>query len=142
MKLDMVEERYKVIDGLIKKSFKLDALWVRDQENTDDWISNMEIMKNLISINDLIHTEKIFLDAFYDIENVRSRNVDEKNIYLSICYDGLTHFVDKILLHLIEFTFDSLSDWKYKTEIGQKFHKDVSKKLNALIKKYQDLYDL
>ena len=54
MKLDYSYERQKVIDGLIKKSFKIDKLYVHDQENTDDWVSNMEILKHLFTINDLI----------------------------------------------------------------------------------------
>ena len=142
MKLDSVYDRHKLIDGLIKKSFKLDALWVHDQENIGEWISNMEILKNLISINDMIHTEKIFLDAFEEMENVRTRNVAEKEIYLDILFENLTHFVDTLLLHLIEFTFDDLNSWQFKTDIGKKFHRDVEKKLDALIKKYQDIYDL
>ena len=142
MKLESVYERHKVIDGLIKKSFKLDALWVHDQENTDDWFSNMEIMKNLISIDDLMSTESIFLDAFDEMESVPSRSAEEKEYYLGILFEHLTHFVDTLLLHLIEFTFDDLKTWQFKTEVGQKFHKDVEKKLNALIKKYQDIYDL
>ena len=142
MKLDNVGERYQVIDKLIKKSFKLDAMWVYDQENTDDWACNMEIMTNLMAINDLIYTEKIFLDAFDKAVEVRSRYFDEKNVYLNIFFETIRHFIDEILLSLIESFFDDLHDWKFKTEIGQKFHKDVSKKLDALIKKYQDIYDL
>lgn len=142
MKLDSVDDRYKVIDGLIKKSFKLDALWVHDQENIDDWVSNMEILKNLISISDLIKTEEIFHDAFYEIDTYRTRNEEDKEVYLNILFENTTHFVDTLLLHLIEFTYDDLNRWQFKTEVGKKFHKDVSKKLDALIKKYQDFYDL
>ena len=142
MKLDNLDERYKVIDGLIKKSFKLDKLWIHDQENLDDWIANMEIMKNLFSINDLMLTERIFIDTFGEMESVRSRNAEEKEIYLSIVFESMTHFVDTLLLRTLEYTFDTLGDWKFKTEVGQKFHKDVGKKLDALIKKYQDLYNL
>ena len=142
MKLDTVDDRHKVIEGLIKKSFKLDKMWVHDQDNTDDWVSNMEIMRNLFSIDDLICTERILLDAFGEMENVRTRNVDEKEIYLGIAYEGLTHFIDTLLLHSLEYAFDTLQTWQFKTEIGKKFHKDAAKKFDALIKKYQDLYDL
>ena len=142
MKLDNIYERHKVIESLIKKSFKLDALWVHDSENNDDWVSNMEILKNLISIDDMIRTERIFLDAFDEMDSVRTRNIEEKEIYLGILYESTTHFIDTLLLRLIEFTFDDLKGWQFKTEVGQKFHKDVTKKLDALIKKYQDLYDL
>ena len=142
MKLDTALERYKIIGGLIKKSFKLDALWVHDEENFNDWASNMEISDKLIAIQKLIYAEKIFIDVFDEIDEVHTRNLKEQKIFLSIVYENLTRFVDEILLQLIENTYDKLSDWQFKTEIGKKFHKDVSKKLDALIKKYQDLYDL
>ena len=142
MKLESVYERHKVIEGLIKKSFKLDELWEYDQENVDDWDSNTEILKNLISIDDLISTENIFLDAFEEMKRAPLCDAEEKEIYLNILFEHLTHFVDTLLLNLIEFTFDDLKNCQFKTEAGQKFHKDVEKKLHALIKKYQDLYDL
>lgn len=142
MKLDNVEERQKVIDGLIKKSFKLDKLWLHDKDNLDDWVSNMEIMKNLFSVSDMIRTEIIFIDTFGEMESIRARNIEEKEVYLSIVFENMTHFVDTLLLRSLEYTFDTLEDWKFKTEVGQKYHKDVKKKIDALIKKYQDLYDL
>ena len=142
MKLDDINERHKVIDGLIKKSFKFDKLFVHDQENTDDWVANMEIMKNLFSINDMIITEKIFLDTFNEMDTVRTRNADDKEIYLNILFESLTHFIDTLLLRTLEYSADELKTWQFKTEIGQKFYKDVGKKFDALIKKYQDIYDL
>lgn len=142
MKLEYTHERQKVIDGLIKKSFKIDKLYVHDQENTDDWVSNMEILKNLFSINDLIIAEKIFFNALGEMEEVRTRNEEEKDIYMGIVYEHLTNFIDTLLLHTLEYSYDDLANWQFKTEIGKKFHKDVTKKLDALIKKYQDLYNL
>ena len=142
MKLDTVQDRYKVIDGLIKKATKLDEMFIHGDENYDNWVANMEIWRNLISINDMIHTEKIFLDAMEDMETVRTRNFDEKEIYLSIVHENLAHFVDVLLLHMLEHSFDELKNWEFKAEIGKKFHKETGKKLDALIKKYQDIYDL
>ena len=117
-------------------------MWVHDEENFNDWASNMEIADKLIAIQKLIYAEKIFLDVFDETENVRTHNFEEQEIFLNIIYENVTRFVDEILLQLIEYTFDNLNDWQFKTDVGKKFHKDVSKKLDALIKKYQDLYDL
>lgn len=142
MKLDSVNDRAKVIDNLLKKSFKLDEMFIHGEENNDDWIANMEILRNLISISDMIHTETIFLDTLDEMKNVHSRNTEDKEIYLSIVYENLVHFVDVLLLHLLEHSFDDLNNWEFNAEVGKKFHKEVSKKLDALIKKYQDIYDL
>ena len=142
MKLDTVQDRYKVIDGLIKKAIKLDEMFIHGDENYDNWVANMEIWRNLISISDMMHAEKIFLDTIEDMQTVHTRNFDEKEIYLSIVHDNLACFVDELLLHMLEHSFDELSNWEFKAEIGKKFHKETGKKLDALIKKYQDLYDL
>ena len=142
MKLDNRADRFKLVDGLLKKSFKLDALWVKDEATEYDWAANLEIMNNLFSICDMMHTEKIFMDAIGQMELVRTRNFEDKEIFMSVAYESLISFVDTLLLRQIEFSFDELSDYDFKTELGKNFHKDVRKKLDALIKKYQDLYDL
>ena len=142
MKLDSATDRLKVIDGLIKKSFKLDELFLHDEEHPDDWVANMEILRHLFSINDFILTEKIFFNTLNEMESVRTRNVEEKEIYLSILSENLANFIDTLLLHEIEYSLDELKRWQFKSEVGQKFHKDVSKKLDLLMKKYLDIYDM
>lgn len=142
MKLDTVQDRYKVIDGLIKKAIKLDAMFIHGDENYDNWVANMEIWRNLISISDMIHAEKIFLDAIEDMQSTHPRNLDERIFCINIVHDNLACFVDELLLHMLEHSFDELKNWEFKAEIGKKFHKETGKKLDALIKKYQDLYDL
>lgn len=142
MKIETVDDRHDVIEALIKKSFKLDKMFLHGEENNDDWIANMEILKNLISLDDMIHTEKIFSEMFEEISNVRSRNVDEKEVYLNIVYENWVFFIDTLLLRLLEHSFDDLKNWQFNAEAGKKFHKDITKKFDALIKKYQDLYDL
>ncbi|MBQ3450889.1 MAG: hypothetical protein IJG32_01295, partial [Selenomonadaceae bacterium] len=111
-------------------------------ENTDDWIANMEILKHLFSINDFILTEKIFFDTLDEMGSVRTRNVEEKEIYMEIVSENMEHFVDTLLLNEIESSLDELNSWQFKTEAGPKFHKEVGKKLDLLMKKYLDFYDL
>ena len=142
MKLDSWLERFKLVDGLIKKSFKLDELWVKDAENEYDWAANMAIMNNLFSISNLIRTEIIFIEAVDKMEDVRTRNFADKEIFMSVAYESVISFVDTLLLRMIEFSSDDMSNYNFRTKLGKSFHKDVSKKLDALIKKYQDLYDL
>ena len=142
MKVDTVEQRRKIMNDLIKKSFKIDAMLLHDESNVDDWVSNMEILKNLISLEKMICTEKIFLDTLAEMENVRSRHIDEKETYMDIVDMGLNYYISTILLHLLEYTYDTLDDWQFKTEAGQKFHNQVEKKLGVLLDKYQDLYEI
>ena len=142
MKLDSVEQRHNLVDDLIKKAFDVEESFIHDEEYGDDWGGAMNTVENLIALEELIRTEEIFLSTFAEMANVRSRNVDEQEIYLDMVSDAQIYFIDTILLSRIEFAFDQLSDWEFKSERGNKFKKSFCKKLDALIKKYQDIYDL
>ena len=142
MKLDTIDQRHKFIDDLIKKGFEFEEALINDAENSGDWGGAMSTVENLVVIEEMIRTEGILLGIFGEMEDVRSRNVDEKEIYLNIVDDGLIFFIDNVLLRRIEFAFDHLNDWEFKSDGGKKFRKNFCKKLDALIKKYQDIYDL
>ena len=109
MKLDTTQQRHKVIDNMIKKGFEFEESLIHDQENGDDWGGAMSTVENLIAIEELIRTEEIFQDVFVSIDNFRSRNIDEKETYLSIVDDSLIFFIDTLLLRRIEFAFDHLN---------------------------------
>ncbi len=100
---------------------------MHDQENTDDWVSNMEILKHLFAISDLIVAEKIFFNALGEMDEVRTRNEEERDIYNLWGGFGM---------------FGVLSNWKFRTEDGQEFCNYAVKKLDTLIKKYQKLYGI
>ena len=142
MKLDTLDQRHKLIENMIEKGFEFEESLIHDQENGDDWGGAMSTVENLIVLEEMIRTESIFLGTFAEMEDIRSRNDDEKEIYLSIVDDALIHFIDTILLRRMEFAFDHLNDWNFKSAGGKKFQKNYCKKLDALIKKYQDIYDL
>lgn len=140
MKIDTVEERRKIMNDLIKKSFKLDEMFLHDEANNDDWVSNIEIMGNLISLEKMMFTEGIFHETLDEMRAVRSHNLADKEMYMDIVDSNLNYYISAILLHLLEYTYDTLDDWQFKTEVGKKFHKEVFKKLGLLIDKYQDIY--
>ena len=142
MKLDDVEQRHKFVDDLIKKAFELEESFIHDEEFGDDWGGAMSTVENLIALAEMIRTEQIFQSTLAEMKSVRSRNPDEKETYLSIVDDALAFFIDTLLLSRIEFAIDQLSDWDFKSERGKKFQKTFCKKLDTLIKKYQDIYDL
>lgn len=142
MKIETLAQRHKLIDGMIKKAFEFEESLIHDREHGDDWQGAMNTVENLVTIEEMIRTESIFFDILDEIDYVRSRNLDEKEIVFGIVDDGMIYFIDTMLLRRIEFTFDQLSDWEFETEGGKKFKKNYCKKLDALIKKYQDIYNL
>ncbi len=142
MKLDTLDQRHELIDDMIEKGFEFEEGLIHDQENDDDWGGAMSTVENLIVIEEMIRTEEIFLGAFAEMEGFRTRNGDEKDVYLTIVDENLIYFIDTILLRRIEFALDHLNDWNFKSEGGKKFKKNYCKKLDALRKKYQDIYDL
>ena len=142
MKLDTLAQRHKLIDNMIKKGFEFEESLIHDKECGDDWGGAMTTVENLVVIEEMMRTENIFLCVFDEMENIRTRNVDEKEIYLNMTDAALTQFVDTILLRRIEFAFDHLNGWDFISDGGKKFKKNYCKKLDALRKAYQDIYDL
>ncbi|MBR4904801.1 MAG: hypothetical protein IKZ53_09025 [Selenomonadaceae bacterium] len=142
MKLDTLEQRHKLIENMVEKGFDFEESLINDKESGDDWAGAMNTVENLIVVEEMIRTEQIFRISFSEMEEIRSRNVDEKELYLNIVDDALTHFIDTVLLRRLEFAFDQLNGWDFKSAEGKKFKKNYCKKLDELIKKYQDIYDL
>lgn len=142
MKLETVEQRHKFIDDMVKKAFVFEESLIHDSEHSDDWAGAMSTVENLVTIEEFIRTEEIFLDTFGAMEGIRTHDESGKEIALSIVNDSLIEFIDTILLRRIEFTHDQLNDWDFVTEGGVKFKKNFCRKLNTLIKTYQDIYDL
>jgi len=142
MKLDTVDQRHKFIDDLIKKGFDFEEDLINNAENSSDWGGAMSTVENLVVIEEMIRTEEILLGIFAEMDSVRTRNSDEKEIYLGILDDGIIYFIDTVLLRRMEFAFDHLNDWDFKSERGKKFRKNFCNKLDKLIKKYQDIYNL
>lgn len=142
MKLDTLAQRHKLVDDLIKKGFEFEESLIHAENCGNDWGGAMSTVENLVTIEEMIRTEEIFLSTFGEMESFRTRNVDEKEIYLSMVDDALIYFVDTILLRRIEFVFDHLNSWDFVSEDGKKFQKTFCRKIDALRKKYQDIYDL
>ena len=142
MKLDTVEQRHDFIDEMVRKAFEFEDSLIHDPEHGDDWAGAMSTVEHLVTIEEFIRTEQIFLNTFAEMEDVRTRDGESKEIFLSIVDDSLIHFIDTVLLRRIEFAFDHLSDWDFVTEGGVKFKKTFCRKLDKLIKAYQDIYDL
>ncbi len=142
MKLDNISQRYKLINDMIKKAFEFEESLIHDSENDNDWGGSMSTIEYLTVIEEMIRTEGIFMSTFAEMEDMRSRDPDEKEVYLNIVDDALTDFVDTILLRRIELAFDHLNEWSFSSAGGKKFKKNYCKKLDELRKKYQDIYDL
>ena len=142
MKLETLEQRHDFIEEMLKKGFEFEESLIHDPNHGSDWGGVMSTLENLRAIEEFIRTEQIFLDTFGAMEGIRTRDESSKEIALNIVNDSLIEFIDTILLHRIEFAFDHLSDWDFVTAGGGKFQKTFCKKLDALIKAYQDIYDL
>ena len=139
MKLDTIARRRKAIDDLVEKSFALDDLFLNDEENYDDWLSNIEIMSNLLSLSKMFHAEQIFLTMLENMENFPSESI-EKKIFMGIAEDSLHHYVESILFEMLQYSNKSLNDWQFKTAVGKRFHRSAEKKLRELSDKYTEIY--
>lgn len=142
MNLNTLDERYDFIKEMIDKAFEFEES-VADLEDDNDWSGMMTTLENLAAIEDMICAEEVFLDALDEMGNVKTYERDEKEIFMGIVYsDGLNFFCETILLPRLNHTLKTLNEWGFKTEIGIEFQKEISKKIDSLIKKYNVLYDL
>ena len=139
MNLDKIERRRKVIDDLVEKSFELDKQFLNDDENYDDWLSNMEIMSNLISLSKMFRAEQIFLEMLEAMESFPSNSV-EKKIFMSMAAGALNHYIEEIVFDMLQYSHGALKDWHFKTTVGKRFHRSAEKKLHELLDKYHELY--
>ena len=140
MKLDFPEDRWNFLSAMRKRTFNFQESLIHDSEHGDDWIGAMTMLEYLDSIGELIQTEDIFYCMMDDISEVR--NPKGNDVYIHITYENLVHFVDKILLPRIEFTLDFVGDWNFVLERGQRLKKYLVTRLEQLVQKYQDVYDL
>lgn len=142
MKLDDADQRCKLVDDLTQQSFKNDSIFVHGEENYYEWLSNIRIMNHLIVLGEMTCTEKILVDTVADMESVRVNDDTDREFFLNIVRAKLRHFVETLLLPELEGTLKSLRYWQFKSDVGKKFHRNAHKKLDALLEKYQNLYDL
>lgn len=142
MKLDDADQRCKLVDDLTQQSFKNDSIFVHGEENYYEWLSNIRIMNHLIVLGEMTCTEKILVDTVADMESVRVNDDTDREFFLNIVRVKLRHFVETLLLPELEGTLKSLRYWQFESDVGKKFHRNAHKKLDALLEKYQNLYDL
>ncbi len=142
MKLDDVEQRHKIIDDLIQQAFKNDEIFIQGEENYYEWLSNIRIMTDLTLLEEMLRSERIFCDVLADLQSVNVDNAADKIPALNIAHNKLRDFVETVLLPLFDNMAVALCRWQFKTERGKKFHRNVNKKIDALIEYYQKLYDL
>lgn len=139
MRLDTVEQRHKIINGMMDKSFEIDEMFLHDEQNVDDWVSNSEILKNLIMLEKMIHTEKVFIYMLDEMDEFPSNSADKK-ILTSIAGGSLHYYIESVLLNMLEYSCEAMDEWKFKTAVGKRFHRSTARKLNELTDKYRELY--
>lgn len=138
MKLDTVEQRRKLVDDLKKASIKF-----RDTVNYDtdggEGCGADVLVDDLLAVAPMITAEKLFLDA---LDVIKNSDAENRAAFANVVTNRLNYFIEMILMHRLNKTVDDLHSWEFKTEDGRKFFRSTHKKLDELVEKYQDLYDL
>ena len=140
MKIDTLDERYELIKTMIDEAFEFEES-VANMEDDNDWAGAMTTLDNLVAMEDMICAEEIFLNTFGEMEDLNA-GLAEKEIYLGIFDDNINFFIETILMPRLKHSLEVLSNWGFRTERGKEFEKSYREKLDALIKKYEELYDV
>ena len=142
MEIDTPEKRYELVKEMLAEAIELESEW-DNLEDDNDWGGAVTAWENLRAIEEMICTEEILLDAFDDMQEIRTNDRDAKEAFLGILlWDGLHTFNIEVLLPRLKQAFDVLKTWGFRTERGKEFEKDYCEKLDALIKEYKSLYDI
>ena len=138
MKLDTVEQRQNLIEEMRKTTAKFKESV--DYETADDELCGAEvILDDLVALTPMIVTEKLFLDLLAEIKR---SDLKEPSPFANIVSNRLSYFVEMVLMHKLDNAVENLHRWDFKTEDGRKFFRSTHKKLDTLVEKYQDVYDL
>ena len=142
MELNTVEQRHELINEMIDESFEF-MQSVADDEDDNDWGGAHVTWENLVALERLIRTEEIFLDTFEEMGHVRTYDRDEQEVFISVfLMEGLNAFNETVFLDRLEHTAKNLREWNFRTERGLEFEKKFREKIDALLRKYQGLYDI
>lgn len=142
MKLDSLEKRHDIVKELIDETHDFKNL-ATTFDHDNDWAGAKVTEDNLVELDTLIRTEKAFLNCFDELSDTPYPNRDEKEHLLTIfLLEGVHCFIHEVFLPHLNHIFKVLSDWGFRTEDGQEFCNYAVKKLAALLKKYQELYDI
>ena len=140
MNLDSVEQRHKLIDELIDKSFEYQEI-LSECEDGFDWGGAKVAWDDLIIIEQLVSAEEIFLETYKKLVNTPHSDDDEKTRLLEIfSEEGVKVFVGELFLDRLEYLLNTLNTWGFRTQDGKEFLEYMRANLEALIDKYTN-YD-
>ena len=141
MELDTTDDRYELVEILINEASEFEES-IADNEDDFDWGGAMTTVENLSALLDMIRMEEIFTDILNDIDEVRTRDSEEKKIYMDITNNNLKFFIRTVFMYRLNHTLDNLESWGFRTEDGIKFKESFCDRLGELKKTYEKIYDL
>lgn len=142
MKLDTVEQRCKFVSFLTTEAREF-MLLAREFEDDYDWAGAKFAYDDLEAIEKTVRAEEFFVQTFCDLYTFPTSNRKEKDRLLDIFYcNGVLIFIQEVLLPKLEYLLKVLDEWGFRTEEGVEFKDFICKRLEKLIKKYLDLYEL
>ena len=142
MKLDTAEQRHEFIAEMVSKAFEIEESLVHDSEHQADWAGAMENVENCVRLEEFIRTEQIFLDTLGEMESLNTDDDEGKKIFLNIANEGLTEFIDAIILSELDLACVQLARWEFATKNGANLKKTFCRKFDTLFAIYKNLYDL
>ena len=138
MKLDTLEQRRKLICDLQNMTLKFGES-VEYLEDDNDWAGSTVIYDDLTALFPMIGTEEIFCDL---LDEMRSHDCKSRDIFANIVSNRRDLFIEDVLLSRLNHAVNNLHRWGFRSEAGKKYYRSTHKKLDALVEKYQNLYDL
>lgn len=141
--IDTPDARLKVITNLFNRAVKINDAFKRnaDRVNPGDIVGLVALMEKLTALQDLIHTESLWEEAFANMHKVGGVSEDVREKFVSVATHSVFVFVRMILMQRIElairFAQNDFSDRRL-----MKFQKDFHATLNGMSDKYRQIYKI
>ena len=143
MKLDTIDQRMEFVGDLIEQAFIFQgSLDFSDNDEDNDWGGASVVIDDLSAAETMMAAEKIFVLTIGRLREPRDVDPDMQEIFTNIFGAGFDNFIFEILLGRLNHAVNILDDWNFRTKRGVKFKEKFSKKIDALIDKYENSYTI
>ena len=138
--IDTPDARLKVVMNLFNRAKKIDDAFRRDADrlNPGDVIGLVALMERLTALQDLIHTESLWEEAFANMHKVSGVSEDVREKFIAASSHSVFVFVRMILMQRIElairFAQNDFSDRRLV-----KFQKDFRETLQEILEVYEGI---
>ena len=142
MKLDTSKDRLLFVKKFYLRGERLDNEFRNaNRVSFGDVFGLMAMMEKIVSLEELIRTERILEDTAVNLLKVPEETAETRKKFSETFGDGAEIFLQTILLPRIN-ALINFTDNAFVNKRLSKFQKDLHEGMTALLNKYKEIYEI